>query len=188
MCWNVINGNSRYEQFSMSPKIFLNFNLLRTDQINCNRLAAYSFACFNERYVCQITGDRQKERVKKIYIYGKSNCNSIGNTNSNINILPSLNNFHIENMYNSDTNRTFIVAGKIYWFQCCVSWLESYCSMVIAIHLKQRNENGKYKFQNGKKCEHKKNNEGSERCKKAIATMQTAQYWHIHLKHRINYY
>lgn len=173
----------------MSPKIFLNFNLLRTDQINCNRLAAYSFACFNKRYVCQITGDRQKERVKKIYIYGKSNCNSIGNTNSNINILPSLNNFHIENMYKSDTNRTFIVAGKIYWFQCCVSWLESYCSMVIAIHLKQRNENGKYKFQNEKKkCEHKKNNEGSERCKKAIATMQTAQYWHIHLKHRINYY
>lgn len=110
--WKFMN---RYEQFSMSPKIFLNFNLLRTDQINCNRLAAYSFACFNKRYVCQITGDRQKERVKKkLYIYGKSNCNSTDNTNSNINILPSLNNFHIENMYNSDTNRTFIVAGKIY--------------------------------------------------------------------------
>lgn len=64
--WKFMN---RYEQFSMSPKIFLNFNLLRTDQINCNRLAAYSFACFNKRYVCQITGDRQKERVKKNYTY-----------------------------------------------------------------------------------------------------------------------
>lgn len=110
------------DNFSVSPKNSWIFNLLRTDQINCNRLTVCVLcACVQIQYSAHQRPWQKRTHSVSLSLLRYSNTHWIGNCNKNIHFTHTWSFSHLNNMCHSDTNGTFIVAWrKIYWFCWCI--------------------------------------------------------------------
>lgn len=133
----------------MSPKYSRIFNLLRTDQINCHRLAVYLFACTNVHWtVCKANKTSKREKKRK---YSTSNCNS--KPRHATPTPKAISTFHLHLIIftlktcttSSDTNRTFIVFGKFIDFIAICRLAQK---LLIAIAIRSKRSSMKMKNTN----------------------------------------